>query len=303
MPWIKSKPKPRPELAVTTTFEAIGTSWQIDLYDDHGDDRAEVCLAAVQERIDQFDLAYSRFRPDSLVSAMARKAGEYDLPADAGPMIELYQQLYDLTDAAMTPLIGQTLVEAGYDSSYSLRESTLTPVPAWPKVASWDGQRLALSQPALLDFGAAGKGYLVDLVSAVIEAHGFVAYTVDAGGDLKHRGAGREALRVGLEHPDDRAQVIGLAAITDASLCGSAGNRRRWGRWHHVVNPHTMSSPEAVKAVWVVAAEALMADALTTALFFVEPAQLLPSFDFEYVIIYEGMLAQASPNWPGQLYS
>lgn len=287
----------------TTTFAAIGTEWQIDLYGDIAANRVDACMAAVQMRIYEFDLSYSRFRSDSLVSVMAQSAGKFDLPPDAGPMIELYNQLYDLTEGAMTPLIGQTLVEAGYDADYSFRETTLSTVPAWPEVASWDGKSLSLTQPALLDFGAAGKGYLVDLVSTVIEEYGFTAYTIDASGDLKHLGFGHEALRVGLEHPADATQVVGLAEIVGSSLCGSAGSRRRWGRWHHVINPHTLTSPEAVQAVWVVADSTILADALTTALFFVGPTRLLPQYNFEYVIIYEDMSARHSPNWPGELYS
>ena len=40
-----------------------------------------------------------------------------------------------------------------------------------------------MKQAAMLDFGAAGKGYLVDIVGQVLENHGIKNYVIDAGGD------------------------------------------------------------------------------------------------------------------------
>ncbi|MBV6760325.1 FAD:protein FMN transferase [Rhodococcus opacus] len=51
----------------------------------------------------------------------------------------------------------------------------------------------------MTDVGAAGKGYLVDLVSRTLTEEGIDRFLVDASGDMRHRGA--EAVRVGLEHP------------------------------------------------------------------------------------------------------
>ena len=55
---------------------------------------------------------------------MARAAGQYHLPDDAKPMFDLYYKLYAATDGKCTPLIGQVLVDAGYDANYSLQVGT-----------------------------------------------------------------------------------------------------------------------------------------------------------------------------------
>lgn len=290
-------------MSATINFEAIGTTWRVDLGGDLSPDQIAVCMGAVMRRIGAFDRAYSRFRDDSTVSEMAKEAGDYDLPSDAGPMIALYNELYDLTDGAVTPMIGQTLVEAGYDASYSFQERQLSPVPAWPGVADWDGQRLKLQQPALLDFGAAGKGYLVDLVGEAIRAHGITGFTVDASGDMMHRSDDREFISVGLEHPSDPSQVIGVAELASASLCGSAANRRQWGNFHHIIDPHSLSPTREVLAVWVVAATTLLADGLSTALFFTTPERLISRYAFEYVVVASDLSVRYSPNFPGEVYS
>ena len=61
-------------------FEAIGTHWRIDLREVLTPLDSSLLLAAIMERIGVFDLAYSRFRGDSLVAEMSRKEGRYQLP-------------------------------------------------------------------------------------------------------------------------------------------------------------------------------------------------------------------------------
>ncbi|HSX00888.1 MAG TPA: FAD:protein FMN transferase [Candidatus Saccharimonas sp.] len=294
---------------MTTTFDAIGTRWRLDLPGDLSAAAGRAALMAVRERIAEFDKAYSRFRPDSLVAAMAASAGEYQLPPDAPAMLAVYRRVYDLTGAAVTPLIGQVLADAGYDAAYSLQERPLSQPPAWDEVLAWDGyNQLTLTAPALLDFGAAGKGYLVDLVGETLASQGLTTYTIDAGGDLLHRAtAATPPLRVGLEHPADPSLVVGVAELGAAnpliSLCGSAGNRRHWGRFHHIIDPRTLASPTSVQAVWVAAPTALVADILTTALFFVPPSRLQSHFGFEYVILDQDYRAEISPGFPGTLFT
>ena len=80
----------------------------------------------------------------------------------------------------------------------------------------------------LLDVGAAGKGYLIDLVSDVLSGLGIADHVIDASGDLLARGAASE--RVALEHPADPTKAIGVVELHDGALGASATNRRSLGR-------------------------------------------------------------------------
>jgi thiamine biosynthesis lipoprotein len=303
-------------------FEAIGTVWSVEVYQPVSAARAAALEQAVHRRIDAFDLHYSRFRADSLVSRMSRHAGTYELPSDAQPLFDLYHELYRHTGGAVTPLIGQTLSDAGYDATYSLKPRPLTPPPAWDEVLDYHYPRLTLHRPALLDVGAAGKGYLVDLVAGLLEDAGLSAYCVDAGGDLRYRRPGPQStrvgpqshpgsnpaappLRIGLEHPADPTQAIGVAELPGSglSLCGSAGNRRAWAGYHHVLDPRTLASPRHLAAVWVTAGTTLLADALTTALFFVAPAELNRYYKFNYALVYADYSLDHSPGFPAQFFT
>lgn len=283
-------------------FEAIGTHWCIDFPEHLDAARVEFVMGLIRDRIEIFDKTYSRFRADSTVTAMSKVTGRYELPEDAAPMLALYRKLYDLTDGAVTPLIGQALSDAGYDAAYSLTAKTMTTPKRWDDVMCVEGSALDLAEPALLDFGAAGKGYLIDIVSKILEENGINSYCVDAGGDMRYRNAIGDVLRVGLENPSNASQIIGVASIVNKSICGSAGNRRVWGAFNHIMDPRSLTSPRHILAVWVIADSTMIADGLTTALMFVNPETLRSEFDFEYAMIREDFSLVKSANFPGEFF-
>lgn len=282
------------------SFEAIGTKWVIDCVGVQGP--SERISQKVHTLINAFDAQYSRFRPDSLITAISQKPGIYTVSEDAIVLMSLYQKLYDITDGAFTPLIGNVLEDAGYDASYSLKPKALRTPPKWEEVLEYNHPELRVKKPVMLDFGGLGKGYLIDRIGAVLEEEGVVDFCIDAGGDILYKNKQKKALDVGLEHPEDPKKIIGIASITNQSICASAGNRRQWDTFHHIINPHTLSSPSSILATWVVAGTALVADAVATSLFLSEPELLQAHFQFEYVIVYADYSFASSPDFPVEFY-
>ncbi|MBP7057014.1 FAD:protein FMN transferase [Candidatus Gracilibacteria bacterium] len=283
-------------------FEAIGTHWQITLPQVPMGFDVVALFKQVQDRIEQFEDTYSRFRPQSLLTKIAQQAGEYQLPTDAEPLFSLYQKLYHATKGAFTPLIGQALVDAGYDSEYSLQPKSLKQIVPWEEALTYDFPKLTTKHPIALDFGAAGKGYIIDIVSKLIQETGINDFLINAGGDIYHHSSHNEPITVGLEHPHNKAQVIGIAQIYNQSICGSAGNRRQWEGFHHIINPHNLQSPRHIEALWVIANETMIADALATCLFFVSVISLAKDYNFEYLIMYSDSSIERSPHFPAELF-
>jgi thiamine biosynthesis lipoprotein len=213
-------------------FEAIGTHWEIDIIKELSSQEEALLLEKIMSRIGEFDKTYSRFREDSLVMEMSRNAGDYTLPDDADILLQTYKKIYDITFGAVTPLIGQVLIDAGYDHKYSLVPKELKTPPRWEDVLEWKKPILSMKKAEMLDFGAGGKGYLVDIISELLEREGITEYCVDAGGDMRQRGF--NPLKVGLEHPDDTTKVIGTIDINNMSLCGSAGINLPTSRFKHI---------------------------------------------------------------------
>ena len=282
-------------------FQAIGTTWKIDIYSELAEKESAAILLAVRDRIDAFDKAYSRFREDSLVTRMSRESGVFQLPDDAEPMMSVYRDLYERTGGLVTPLIGNLISDAGYDARYSLRQKKkLEMPPEWDEALEYAHPMLTVKKAVLLDFGAAGKGYLVDLVAEALEARGISGYCIDAGGDILHRGP--TPIRVGLEDPEDAGKVIGICGLGNGSICGSAGNRRAWGDFTHIIDPKTLASPRDILAVWVTAETALVADALATCLFFVPPSALAGGYDVEYLLVRSDRSLEKSVGFPGEAF-
>ena len=92
--------------------------------------------------------------------------------------------------------VGEDLIRLGYDESYSF-----TPAPdaaehagaihgraIWSADVERHGTTLVTRGPVALDFGACGKGYLVDLLAGMLgDGAGHpqpIQYVIDAGGDL-----------------------------------------------------------------------------------------------------------------------
>ncbi len=259
-------------------FEALGTRWVVER-------PAGISLRlehTIHTTLERVDKTWSRFRDDSLVAEMARKAGTYEVSSADSALLQWYHRLYEATGGAVTPLIGQALADAGYDSRYSLRpKETIHATPAWDDRLSLRGNKLEVKEPTLIDVGAAGKGFAIDAVAGLLGD----TYTVDAGGDIRLAG---HTETIGLEHPFQPSMVIGTVTLRTGSICGSAGNRRAWGNgtWHHILDPRTSKPTTDVLATWAIAPTAMEADGLATALFFVPPERLQGLVDFRFVVLY-----------------
>lgn len=286
-------------LPVAWRFEAIGTAWRIDTREPLAPDVAD----AVTARIDRFDRDWSRFRPDSLVSRIATTPGpgRWTLPDDAPALLGFYRELYTATRGRVSPLVGRTLEALGYDAAYRLRAADdIPPVPAWDDAIAWDGTTLETVRPVLVDVGAAGKGYLVDLVSDLLTEAGVAEHIVDASGDLRTRGV---PMRIALEHPLDPRKAVGVAELPDGAFCASATNRRAWGDGlHHVLDAATGMPVRGVLATWVIAPTALVADGLATALF-VDPEGESPSrHGAHFARLFDDGRLESSADFPGEVF-
>jgi thiamine biosynthesis lipoprotein len=264
------------------TFDAIGTKWQIETLEMLSD----AILNDTHDIVESYDRIYSRFRPNSTVTQMTKMAGTYVFTNDSIELMEFYRTLYNLSDGQVTPLIGSMLEKAGYDATYSLQTQKQQTVPSWDEAMQWNGATVTTTRPITLDIGAAGKGYLIDIISQLLARNNIDEYVIDASGDILHKGSSENV--VGMEHPLDSSKIIGTVSVQNSSLCASASNRRAWGKgMHHIFDPYTKQPTHDIIATWVIAKQAMIADGIATALFFTDPKKLLQSFDFQYVRMHQ----------------
>ena len=189
-------------------FEAIGTLWTVDIHKELAEKEFQELTSAINKCVNRFDLLYSRFRNDSLITSLTKKKGMYQIPEDGKRMLQLYEKLYSISGGTFTPLVASLLSQTGYDSSYSFIPTHIDRPKKWEDVFTLSESGITLTEPVLLDFGALGKGELIDQIGYLLKQKKYSSYCIDGGGDILYRTDSSNVLKVGLEHPDNLQQVF-----------------------------------------------------------------------------------------------
>lgn len=283
-------------------FEAIGTHWVLDCFDVENSKTKDLIEEEINLLIEEFDKTYSRFRNDSIITKIASKSGIYEFPERDISFLELYEKLYKITDGKFTLLIGRVLEQSGYDKNYSLVPQKIDKLPKNSEIFTTNKNVLEIKKPFILDFGGLGKGYLIDLISEIFKKHKIFTFTIDGGGDILNKTEGTKPIRVGLENPNNFEEVIGVMSVLNQSICASSGSRRKWGKFHHIIDPTTLQSPENILSTWAIADTTLIADAMATCLFLTSPEKLKKYFKFEYLILNSNFTINKSDGFNAELF-
>lgn len=137
--------------------------------------------------------------------------------------------------------------------------------------------RIAFAQAGMaLSLDGIAKGFVVDRAIETLVARGADRVLVDAGGDMATAGEGslREPWSVGIQDPHRPGEVVDVVRLAGECVATSGDYQQsftRDRRYHHIVDPRTGRSPEALSSASVVAPSAMQADALSTAVMVLGP--------------------------------
>ena len=239
-------------------------------------DQAAVALAEVSviAEIQRLEKIFSAFDPDSELSRW--RSGETDVVG-----VELVELLtiaswwqarglgsYNPAVEVITDVWKRAEVTGTPPSDVEL--AALAASIDAPRYSIADGRLFRLGDCGVVNFNAVAKGLIADRGAGVgMAVAGVEAITVNAGGDLVHRGVG--SIIVGIEDPRnafDNAPPLTAMTIHDEGVATSGGARRGFdvgGRWHsHVIDPRTGQSVDGVLSATVVADDAVTADVVAT---------------------------------------
>jgi thiamine biosynthesis lipoprotein len=232
-----------PAPLVEKRFRAMGTEIRVLL-----PPAAVEAYAPVVETMTAWEAQFSRFRPESELSALNRAAGK--------PFV-VSQLLFTVAETAIAaakatgglfdPLLATRMAELGYDRTFD----TLPAAREQGRIAMWtpgrwreiilDPQRRTIQLPASsgMDLGGLAKGMAVDAAMARVIGAGVPYAAVNAGGDLAVHGLppGFAAWPIGVGAHD---LVVSLPA---GALATSSVMSRRWRTGgeerHHLIDPWT----------------------------------------------------------------
>jgi FAD:protein FMN transferase len=232
--------------------------------------------AAVLPVLDRIDRLASRFRPDSELVRVNRRAGTWTVVSDG--FLELVAAALaaaDDTSGGVDPTLGAELAGHGYDRDFT----QLTPVsrdepvvlgagrPARPRRLGSDAVLIDARLPGIrippsarLDLGATAKALAADRAARAAHAATGEPILISLGGDIATAGgppAGGWPVAISADHRDDPADAMQTISLFGGGLATSSLITRRWrhrGRtMHHVLDPRT---GEPVTGPWVVASVA-----------------------------------------------
>lgn len=256
------------------TFEAMSCSNELRFHAADEKTATTMARAAITE-VRRIEQRYSRYRGDSVTTAINRAAGTSPLEMDEESAALLdyadncYRQsggLFDITSGVLRR--AWNFRDARLPAEEEIE--ALLPLVGWEKIR-WEKPHLHLPLPGMqLDFGGIGKEYAADRAAAICLqmgcAHGFA----NLGGDLCVWGPQPDGSPwlVGIRHPDDGERLLarlpvysgGLATSGDYARCLEIAGRR----YAHLLDPRTGWPVEGLRSVTVQAPNCMLAGSLST---------------------------------------
>ncbi|HVA59651.1 MAG TPA: FAD:protein FMN transferase [Mycobacteriales bacterium] len=240
---------------------------------------------AVESVLDAVDRAASRFRPDSELNRLSRRAGQWQpLSPLLADLLAAALRAARLTDGAVDPTVGGQLVSLGYDRSFPTLDADGPPVNPICRATSWrsieldcDAGLIRLPAGMTLDLGATAKAWAADRAAATAARAVGGGVLVSLGGDIAVAGpppTGGWVVAIADEHaahgPTGQGDPSPRVTLAGGGLATSSTVTRRWrrgDRWvHHLVDPMTgLPTSGPWRTVSVAAATCLDANTASTA--------------------------------------
>ena len=300
----------------SASFEAIGVANQVTVADR---DALPKALEIARAEVAALDLACSRFRDDSDLSALNRAAGAW-VAVDEVLLDALEAAIWAarVTEGAVDPTVGRALRIVGYDRDFAAVPADGGPIPVRAeRVPGWAAVevdrprgRARLAQGAEVDLGATAKALGADTAAArardVVGAGGVL---VSLGGDIAVAGEAPPGGWPILVAEDESAPLDGpgdVVLIDTGGLATSSALVRRWSRGgvvlHHIIDPATgRPTGGPWRSATVAAASCLEANvAATAAIVMGEGAEeWLRSRRLQALLVSESGEAVPVAGWPG----
>jgi thiamine biosynthesis lipoprotein len=251
------EPCPDPPAIATTSWRALGTTAMLCA----PDSGAVAARWAAAREINAMDAAANRFDPDSELSRLNRASGRW---------VGISQRLHDalrvavraarITDGAVDPTLGQSLVDLGYDRDWDdltkvargrpldhrITVRAVTRSAPWRAIALRNNPPMARVPEGLtLDLGATAKALAADRAARAAHLCSGAGVLLSLGGDIATVGpppSGGWVIHVTDDHRDGTSAEGQTITIDSGGLATSSLVTRRWLHQgqavHHVLDPN-----------------------------------------------------------------
>lgn len=268
---------------VSRTRLAMGTFVSMTLIHPSRE-QAEEAIGAACIEMDRLSGSLSRFDQSTAVGRLNSDGRLKDAPPELGAVVSKALKYYHLSrgafDITVKPVVDLYKASfAGQQKSppgeKALREAVTLVGGDKLRV---NGRAIGFQRPGMgITLDGIAKGYIVDRAAQVLAGLGVENFLINAGGDIRTRGArqDRKPWRVAVQDPRKKQRYPDIIEM-NAGAVATSGNYEvyfdRQKMFHHIVDPRDGLSPALSASVSVRARTALDADALSTTVFVMDPA-------------------------------
>jgi len=256
-------------------FKAMGSPCELHL---HGPDAAETRRVAesVIADVQRLERRYSRYRDDSLTSAINRVAavaGRCEVDAETAALLDYADTCYRESDGLFDITSGVLRRAWRFENACAPEPEAIAALldrVGWDRVV-WKRPFLSFGQPGMeIDFGGIGKEYAADRAAALCLDAGIRSGLINLGGDVRIIGPlpDGDPWRIGIRDPERPETLLGGVLMTGGALATS-GDYARFlridgRRYGHILDPRTGWPVLGLVSVSVIAASCLVAGSLST---------------------------------------
>jgi thiamine biosynthesis lipoprotein len=241
---------------------------------------AEAAVGDAFSEIERVEQLMSLYRPDSQLSILNRTGALEHPHPDVVRVLRAADDLWERTEGAF-----DVTVQPLWQLYSRCARQGLSPTEADLREAQAKiGCRQIHISPELIHLDQYGvqitlngmaQGFAADAARHALEARGITHALIDAG-EIGAVGQNleKEKWRIGIKHPRNPSQFLGVARLQDRCLATSGDYETCFSddfRENHLFDPRTGRSPSELASVSVAAPTAFEADALSTAVFILGP--------------------------------
>ena len=280
----------------SSSFEAMDTLMTLSVYGGGRD-----ILDKLQKQIERLDSLMDATDGESEIFMLNRDKTA-SLSEETADLLSRSIELAKKTDGRFDPTVYPAVLAWGFTTG----DYRVPDADELKKLAknidytsvSLDGSSAKLADNAMIDLGAAAKGYAADKCADILSSSGARAAVLNLGGTILLYGKKPDGNRfkVGIADPDDPAGYFGHLEHDGGVIATSGGYERYFDlngyRYIHILDPDTAAPVQnGILSVTICCDSGAEADALSTALF-VMGAEKSAEFyrdhgGFDYIILTE----------------
>ena len=290
--------------SATASFFAFDTYMKITVYEDEDGPVGEAGLRKLCDEAQRLEKIFSTTDPEAEIYAFNHRSSENGrVSKETVELFELSKSVWEKTHGALDPT-AYPLVKAWGFTTGEYRVPAGSELEGLLKKTGMDkmrgaGTELIAEEGFELDFGATAKGYLSNVLTAMLREMGAESAMLDLGGNIEVIGRKKDGSlwNIGIKDPFDASGIIGYVSVSDAAVVTSGGYERYFtdeagNVYWHIIDPSTgYPAHSGLVSVTVVGEDAAMCDALSTA-FFVMGEQAVREYcenagGAEYILVGE----------------